>query len=122
MTDDFNVATRRYGPVVYLAPEGDLDVDTAPLLEDSVEALLEDRPWVLVVDLGRVDFIDSSGLRALLTCKDDAEHTGGCLQVREVQAFPMTRGGQTAAMKAPKALTDAQLKELGLSVNPPKGE
>ena len=36
--------------------------------------------------------------------------------LREVQAFPMTRRGQTAAMKAPKPLTDAQLKELGLSV------
>ncbi len=42
--------------------------------------------------------------------------------LREVQAFPMTRGGQTAAMKAPKPLTDAQLKELGLSVIPPKKE
>jgi aspartyl-tRNA synthetase len=42
--------------------------------------------------------------------------------LREVQAFPMTRGGQTAVMKAPKPLTDAQLKELGLSVRPPKGE
>lgn len=42
--------------------------------------------------------------------------------LREVQAFPMTRGGQTAVMKAPKNLTDAQLKELNLSVNPPKGK
>ncbi|MDB5264580.1 MAG: aspS [Parcubacteria group bacterium] len=36
--------------------------------------------------------------------------------LREVQAFPMTRGGQTAAMKAPKPLTDKQLAELGLAV------
>lgn len=39
--------------------------------------------------------------------------------LREVQAFPMTRRGQTAVMNAPKPLTDAQLKELGLSVNKP---
>jgi len=37
--------------------------------------------------------------------------------LREVQAFPMTRGGQTAVMKAPKELTDKQLKELGLKVD-----
>ncbi len=37
--------------------------------------------------------------------------------LREVQAFPMTRGGQTAVMNAPKQLTDAQLKELGLKVD-----
>ncbi|MDP3402413.1 MAG: amino acid--tRNA ligase-related protein [bacterium] len=36
--------------------------------------------------------------------------------LREVQAFPMTRSGQTAAMKAPKALTDKQLAELGLEI------
>ena len=37
--------------------------------------------------------------------------------LREVQAFPMTRGGQTAVMKAPKTLTDKQLKELGLKID-----
>jgi aspartyl-tRNA synthetase len=36
--------------------------------------------------------------------------------LREVQAFPMTRGGQTAVMKAPKPLTEKQLKELHLKV------
>ncbi|NBV77079.1 aspartate--tRNA ligase [bacterium] len=36
--------------------------------------------------------------------------------LREVQAFPMTRGGKTAVMKAPKPLTPEQLAELGLSV------
>jgi aspartyl-tRNA synthetase len=37
--------------------------------------------------------------------------------LREVQAFPMTRGGQTAVMKAPKPLAEKQLKELGLKVD-----
>lgn len=37
--------------------------------------------------------------------------------LREVQAFPMTRGGQTAVMKAPKPLTEKQLKELGLKID-----
>ncbi len=36
--------------------------------------------------------------------------------LREVQAFPMTRGGQTAVMNAPKELSQKQLDELGLSV------
>lgn len=39
--------------------------------------------------------------------------------LREVQAFPMTRGGQTAVMKAPKPLSSKQLKELHLSVDEP---
>lgn len=36
--------------------------------------------------------------------------------LREVQAFPMTRGGQTAVMKAPKELTKEQLDELGIEI------
>jgi aspartyl-tRNA synthetase len=41
----------------------------------------------------------------------------GETMLREVQAFPMTRGGQTAVMNAPKPLTDKQLKELGLKID-----
>lgn len=36
--------------------------------------------------------------------------------LREIQAFPMTRGGQTAVMRAPKFLEEKQLSELGLKV------
>jgi aspartyl-tRNA synthetase len=42
--------------------------------------------------------------------------------LREVQAFPMTRKGQTSVMNAPKALTIEQLLELGISVTKKKDE
>jgi len=41
-------------------------------------------------------------------------------QLRDVQAFPMTRGGQTAVMQAPTRLKPEQLADLGLSVRPPQ--
>lgn len=37
--------------------------------------------------------------------------------LREVQAFPMTRGGQTAVMNAPKPLAEKQLKELSIKTD-----
>lgn len=40
--------------------------------------------------------------------------------LREVQAFPMTRKGQTAVMTAPKPLEIEQLLELGISVTKKK--
>lgn len=40
--------------------------------------------------------------------------------LREVQAFPMTRKGQTAVMNAPKPLELGQLLELGISVTKKK--
>jgi aspartyl-tRNA synthetase len=36
--------------------------------------------------------------------------------LREVQAFPMTRSGQTAVMRAPKPLEKKQLDELGIEI------
>jgi len=36
--------------------------------------------------------------------------------LRDVQAFPMTRGGKTSVMNAPSILAEKQLKELGLEV------
>lgn len=42
--------------------------------------------------------------------------------LREVQAFPMTRRGQTAVMKAPKPLTAEQLAELGIKITGKKNE
>ena len=44
----------------------------------------------------------------------------GETHLREVQAFPMTRGGQTAVMKAPKPLSIQQLDELGIEIKPEK--
>jgi aspartyl-tRNA synthetase len=41
----------------------------------------------------------------------------GETMLREVQAFSMTRGGQTSVMKAPKKLSQKQLDELHLSIN-----
>ncbi|MBI5405469.1 aspartate--tRNA ligase [Candidatus Kaiserbacteria bacterium] len=41
----------------------------------------------------------------------------GETMLREVQAFPMTRGGQTAVKKAPKPLSPKQLQELGLKID-----
>lgn len=40
--------------------------------------------------------------------------------LREVQAFPMTRGGKTAVMNAPKPLEEKQLRELGLKIDTKK--
>jgi len=42
--------------------------------------------------------------------------------LREVQSFPMTRGGKTSVMDAPAPLSSGQLDELHLSVHPPSDE
>jgi anti-anti-sigma factor len=56
--------------------EGDLDLDTAPLL---AEALDGDIPPVLVVDLTRVTFLSAAGLRVLVAAAERASTHGCCL-------------------------------------------
>ncbi|AHH96294.1 hypothetical protein GCM10010174_77030 [Kutzneria viridogrisea] len=53
---------------VRIAVRGEVDLGTAPELERAVQAVL-DRPGVgsVVVDLSGVDFMDSTGLRVLIS-------------------------------------------------------
>jgi aspartyl-tRNA synthetase len=39
--------------------------------------------------------------------------------LREVQAFPQTSSGHTSVMQAPTPISSAQLKELGIRIDPP---
>ncbi|MFB6477419.1 STAS domain-containing protein [Streptomyces virginiae] len=65
MDGDFRVVTRHFGPTVHLAPEGELDLDSRPVLEKAVTALDEDIV-VVVCDMHRLRFLDVTGLHALV--------------------------------------------------------
>lgn len=53
-----------------IALEGEMDLITAPELEDTVAALCLDGARELVLDLRQVVFMDSSGLRTVLASID----------------------------------------------------
>ena len=60
---------------------GDLTLTSAPFLERSLEGVL--RPGLrLVVDLADLEFIDSSGLAALVTLRRRAEREDFTVSVR----------------------------------------
>ena len=65
------------GDVVGVIVEGRLDAATVPTLEQALQRLLFDGQAKLVVDLGGVNYISSSGLRALLTTRRQARSRGG---------------------------------------------
>ena len=54
----------REGRVV-VTPRGELDMASAPELEQAIMPRLQDGAWVLL-DLRSLDFIDSSGLRVVV--------------------------------------------------------
>ncbi len=60
-----------------LTLEGDLDSHTAPNLETAIQALGYGSG--ITIDLAHVDFIDSSGLRVLITTHTTLDEQGGRL-------------------------------------------
>jgi anti-sigma B factor antagonist len=63
--------------IVSVEVDGRLDAATVPTLEQALQRLLFDGQARLVVDLTAVNYISSSGLRALLTVRRQARSRGG---------------------------------------------
>ena len=69
------------GTCVVLAPEGKFNLVAAPPLKARIDDLVAAGKARLVVDLGAVDFIDSSGLGALVGGLKAARQQGGDLRI-----------------------------------------
>ncbi len=79
---DLVLATEREGERAILTVRGELDAYSAPALEDHVARLLGDDRHDIVLDLSQTTFLDSSGLRAILTAYRRIGERGGKLALR----------------------------------------
>jgi anti-sigma B factor antagonist len=77
----FEVTTRTADGVATVALEGELDIATAPMLDATLAKLERNGTGTLLLDLGRVRFIDSTGLRSLLGARRRAEAAGRRLRL-----------------------------------------
>ena len=59
------VVSRRYG-IAVLGVGGEVDMMTAPMLQDAIDGVLAESPSGLIIDLSAVDFLGSVGLRILV--------------------------------------------------------
>jgi anti-sigma B factor antagonist len=75
LPEAFSVRTELRGGATVVVPRGELDLATAPALETALDGALTEAPRV-VLDLRELDFIDSSGLRTLLSARKRAEDSG----------------------------------------------
>ncbi|MDQ2883891.1 MAG: STAS domain-containing protein [Actinomycetota bacterium] len=65
--------------VIHIA--GELDMLTGPPLQDRLEELLATRPDRVIIDLGGVSFMGSTGLSVLIWARGNAIATGTTLQL-----------------------------------------
>ena len=101
----FVVSVHRHGDEATLVLVGDLDMASAVEVERAVrEAQVDGR---LVVDLGEVDFIDSSGLRLLLSLRNAALRNGRTLTL----VAPGPEAGRIFTLTGTRGLFDWQTRD-----------
>lgn len=107
---EFSLATREVDGFHVVAATGELDVYTAPLLEEALGESIDKRQFRLVVDLSGVSFLDSTGLGLLVKAlKWTREHDGALRIVvsaeRILKVFRVT--GLDTVMKIYPTLDEA---------------
>jgi anti-sigma B factor antagonist len=70
------VAARRGPDRLILELEGELDMVTAPLLQDAVSGAELDETDAVVIDLQGVSFMDSTGLKAIFAARNAVQERG----------------------------------------------
>ena len=67
---------------------GRLDASCSSELKDKVTAMLDENKNNILIDLGGIDFIDSSGLGMLVTCLRSVTKAGGVFKITSLQENP----------------------------------
>jgi anti-sigma B factor antagonist len=71
------------GPI--LKPSGEVDIQTSPLLAEKLRSVLDQGFSSVVVDLGAVTFLDSTGLSVLVTGLKHCRAAGGEFRLLDPQ-------------------------------------
>jgi len=66
---------------VTISLRGELDISSAPSLEDALTKLEGEAPGLIVVDLRGLEFMDSTGLRTLVSADQRARDAGRRLAI-----------------------------------------
>lgn len=73
------------GNVVVIKPEGRLDASTTTSVKNRIDAVIDDKVRYLVIDMGGISFIDSSGLGTLVASLRTINKAGGDMKISSLQ-------------------------------------
>lgn len=79
-TGNFDVSVQHNGSTLVVSPRGEIDLATVALVREAVEREHKSRER-LVVDLRRVAFMDTSGLRYVLELSERSAQDGFELRI-----------------------------------------
>ncbi|MGI8427006.1 MAG: STAS domain-containing protein [Actinomycetota bacterium] len=69
MANDFDVDTHRDGQTVFIHLAGELDIMSGEAFNEELELAMQSAPEQIVLDLGRLTFMDSAGLQLILAAE-----------------------------------------------------
>jgi anti-sigma B factor antagonist len=90
MSDALVLSTSRHGTCAVVRAVGEVDLGTASRLSEAATAAIADIGPALVLDIGDVTFMDSTGLKVLLAVQKRAQLAGGMLAIANA-ARPVQR-------------------------------
>ena len=70
------VDTEERAGLVRVALRGELDLSTVPQVEKALRDVEAEKPELIVLDLGRLSFLDSTGLRMVMMAEQRARDGG----------------------------------------------
>jgi anti-sigma B factor antagonist len=76
-----NITERQAGSITVLAVSGKITSDDTGQLKDKVTGVLEQGRKAIVLDLGGVNYIDSSGLGELVSCHTTASRQNAAIKL-----------------------------------------
>lgn len=108
MDSDFSVDVHEEGGATVLAVTGELDLRTSPELEERLTRAFDGGAELVILDLRQIEFMDSTGLRVLLSAHQRAHETG--------RRFALVRG----ADQVERVLTLTGVRDLLTVVDAPE--
>lgn len=79
---EFGLSVASHGAAQVVWLRGEVDLYTAPLMEQQLQQLLADGAREIVVDLAEVTFLDAAGLGALVRTVSRLRRCDGAMHVR----------------------------------------
>jgi anti-sigma B factor antagonist len=87
MVEILEVETMDRDGLVHVVLRGELDLSTVSKVQEELERIEKSSPPTVVLDLSKLSFLDSTGLRCLVTADERARQSG--------RRFVLVRGPAT---------------------------
>ncbi|MCB1147226.1 MAG: STAS domain-containing protein [Leptospiraceae bacterium] len=80
------ISQRDRDSIIILDIQGEIDLYNAPEIKDTIQRLIEQQKYNIIINLEKVSYIDSSGIGALISSLSNLKKYQGGLKIINVYA------------------------------------